>query len=212
MTTKVANKKTRMLFRIVPMLLLGVILFALSVRQSAAANPAPVMVFFLTEPEDDVLDAMNVINAAANSPMVTKISIAISADNTLVYYDQWEDGFANDIANPTAGEIYSAGNLDGVQIWGDGITTNGAPPGFPSDLLNGGDVIILEDNNVVVPNTAATIDWDGKDKIGGSNAIAVSRSLWASGSNSLFAWANAMYPITEWGQSYTCLLYTSRCV
>ncbi|WP_374687221.1 hypothetical protein, partial [Promineifilum sp.] len=162
------------------------------------------MVFFLTEPEDDVLDAMNVINSAANSPMVTKISIAISGDDTLVYYDHWEDGFANDIANPTPGEIYAnPGNLDGVQIWGDGNAANGAPPGFAGDLLDSGDVIILEDNSVVVPNLASTLDWDGKDKIGGSNAIAVSRSLWASDSNSLFAWANAMYPTTDWGQEYT---------
>ena len=171
---------------------------------SARAFDAPVQVFYITEPENDVLPAMDIINSAAVSPMVTKISIAISANGTLVYYDHWEDGFANDIANPTAGEIYAnPGNLDGVQIWGDGNTANGAPPGFPGDLLNSGNVIILEDNSVAVPNTAATIDWDGMDKIGATNAVAVSRSLWASGSNSLFAWANAMYPTTEWGYEYT---------
>ncbi|MBP6786366.1 MAG: DUF11 domain-containing protein [Candidatus Promineofilum sp.] len=168
------------------------------------AFDAPVQVFYITEPEGDVLPAMGIINSAAVSPMVTKISIAISSANTLVYYDHWENGFANDIANPTVGEIYaSPGNLGGVQIWGDGNTANGAPPGFPGDLLNSGNVIILEDNSVVVPNLATTIDWDGKDKIGATNAVAVSRSLWASGSNSLFAWANAMYPTTEWGQTYT---------
>ncbi len=194
------------------MMALLVALLALTATSTHAAdpNPAPVQVFFLTEPEDDVLPAMKVIQPgdwntpAPTSPMVTKISIAISADNTLVYYDHWEDGFANDIANPTATEIYAnPGNLGGVQIWGDGNTANGAPPGFADDLLDAGDVIILEDNNIVVPNTATSIDWDGKDKIGGTNAIAVSRSLWASGSNSLFAWANAMYPTSEWGQEYT---------
>ena len=66
-----------------------------------------------------------------------------------------------------------------------------------------GNVIILDDSNIVVPNLVTTIDWDGKNKVGGSNAIAVTRSLWASASNSLFAWANAMYPTTEWGQVYT---------
>ncbi len=180
---------------------------------SARAFDAPVQVFYITEPEDDVLDAMNIINSAANSPMVTKISIAISASGTLVYYDHWEDGFANDIANPTAGEIYAnPGNLDGVQIWGNGLAADGCAPRIgattitctnANDVLNSGNVIILEDNSVVVPNTAGTIDWDGKDKIGATNAVAVSRSLWASGSNSLFAWANAMYPTTEWGYEYT---------
>ena len=33
------------------------------------------------------------------------------------------------------------------RIWGDGITSNGAPPGVPSDIINAGTVIIL--NNLV---------------------------------------------------------------
>ena len=209
MTNHVANRKTRLLSRIVPVLLLGAILLALTVSQTAAANPAPVGVFYLTEPEDDMLNAMNVINSTADSPMVTKISVAISANGTLVYYDHWEDGFADDIANPTPSEIYSAGNLDGVQIWGNSLAADGCAPQIgntpvtctnANDVLTKGNVIILDDSNIVVPNLATTIDWDGKDKVGGSNAIAVTRSLWASASNSLFAWANAMYPTTEVGQ------------
>ncbi|MBX7251401.1 MAG: DUF11 domain-containing protein [Candidatus Promineofilum sp.] len=196
--------------------ILGMVLLAaflgVTFNRASAANPAPVMVFHLTEPENDMLAAMQVINAVAVSPMVTKVSIAISADGTLVYYDHWEDGFADDIANPTPSEIYSAGNLDGVQIWGNGLASDGCAPQIgntvitctnANDVLNKGNVIILDDSSIVVPNTAGTIDWDGKDKIGGTNAIAVTRSLWASGSNSLFAWANAMYPTTEWGQVYT---------
>ena len=91
-------------WRVAPVLLFAAMLLAINATGTFAANPAPVQVFYITEPEDDVLGAMNVINTDANSPMVTKISIAISADNTLVYYDHCEDGFANDIANPTAGE------------------------------------------------------------------------------------------------------------
>ena len=116
-------------FTLTAVLGLLTVLLMSTVIPARAANPAPVQVFYLTEPENDVLDAMNVINNNADSPMVTKISIAVSADDTLVYYDHWEDGFANDIANPTAGEIYAnPGNLDGVQVWGDGICSNGYPP------------------------------------------------------------------------------------
>ncbi|HRQ15394.1 MAG TPA: hypothetical protein PK205_19010, partial [Promineifilum sp.] len=189
------------------------LLFGLSSLSARAANPAPVQTYFITEPEDDVLDAMNVINNNANSPMISKGSIAIRFDGTYVYYDHWEDGFANDIANPTAGEIYAnPGNLDGVQIWGNSTAADGCAPQIGStpvvctnanDVLNAGDVIILDDSVIDVPNLTSSIDWDGKDKIGASAVIAVSRSLWASGSGSLFAWANAMFPTSDWGQEYT---------
>ena len=88
MTTNVANRKTRLLSRIVPLLLLGAILLALTVSPSAAANPAPVGVLYITEPEDDILPALATISGGTVpiSPMKTTISIAISADNTLVYY------------------------------------------------------------------------------------------------------------------------------
>ena len=205
MSTNKQTKPLRTLFLTLPALLLGLVLLGVLVSPSAAANPAPVGVFYVTEPEDDILPALVTISGGTTptSPMKTTISIAISADNTLVYYDHWEDGFANDIANPTAGEIYAnPGNLDGVQIWGDADTSNGAPPGFPGDVLNSGNVIIMQ-NDVAVPNTAATIQYDGKDKIGGTNAIAVSRMIFASGTLSVLAYANAMFPTTEWGDEYT---------
>ena len=196
MSTNKQTKPLRTLFLTLPALLLGIVLLGVLVSPSAAANPAPVGVFYVTEPEDDILPALVTISGGTTptSPMKTTISIAISADNTLVYYDHWEDGFANDIANPTAGEIYAnPGNLDGVQIWGDADTSNGAPPGFPGDVLNSGNVIIMQ-NDVAVPNTAATIQYDGKDKIGGTNAIAVSRMIFASSTLSVLAYANAMFP------------------
>ena len=205
MSTNKQTKPLRTLFLTLPALLLGIVLLGVLVSPSAAANPAPVGVFYVTEPEDDILPALVTISGGTTptSPMKTTISIAISADNTLVYYDHWEDGFANDIANPTAGEIYAnPGNLDGVQIWGDADTSNGAPPGFPGDVLNSGNVIIMQ-NDVAVPNTAATIQYDGKDKIGGTNAIAVSRMIFASSTLSVLAYANAMFPTTDWGDEYT---------
>ena len=187
-----------------PLLVIGVLLLALSAA-STHAFPTPVQIFYVTEPEDDIFTALDLLNNETEQPMYTMISIAIGEDGTYIYYDQWEDGFANDIANPTGAEIYSGGNPDGVQIWGDGNTANGAPPNIPSDVLNGGDVILLQ-NNVGVPNTAASVEFDGKDKIGATNAVAVSRSIWSAGAGapqSLLAYANAMFATTEWGQSYT---------
>ena len=49
------------------------------------------------------------------------------------------------------------------------------------------DSVIIMQNDVAVPNTAATVSFDGKDKIGGTNAIAVSRMIFASGTLSVLA-------------------------
>ncbi|HNS40589.1 MAG TPA: hypothetical protein PKJ56_10150, partial [Promineifilum sp.] len=200
----------RLLVFLVSLLVLAGVLSA-TTPQAAAANPAPVQVFYLTEPEADMLPAMKIISSTAASPMVTKISIAISQNNTIVYYDHWENGFVADIANPTPGQIYSSSNTSGVQIWGNGKAADGCAPALQTgsvtctdanDKLNAGDVIILSDSAIPVPR-GTSIHWDGKDKIAASKAVAVSRSLWASGSNSLFAWAMTHYPTSDWGTLYT---------
>ena len=65
-------------------------------------------------------------------------------------------------------------NLGGTQIWGNGNALDGCPPnkmGVPltctngNDVLNGGDVIVLE-NDVTLPRNPATILFDGRDKVG----------------------------------------------
>ncbi len=127
-------------------------------------NPAPVQLFYVTLPEQDGLTVLDTINGAANSPMYTYFSIAIGVDGTYVYYDQWEDGYAADIANPSPAEIYNAvTNPDGVQIWGNGKASDGVAPniaGVPvvptdaNDVLLAGDVIIPY-NAVPVPRVIA---------------------------------------------------------
>ncbi len=124
------------------------------VRLAGAANPAPVLVFYTTLPETEALTALSTINAAAVLPMTNYNSIAVNEANTLVYYDQWENGYDSDIANPT--NLYSASNLGGTQVWGNGLAADGCAPNIrgvaltctnANDALNAGDVIIL--NNTV---------------------------------------------------------------
>lgn len=131
-----------------------------------AANPAPVQTYYVTLPESDALTALSTINADAVAPMYTYFSISIALNDTLIYYDQWEDGYALDIANPTTGptgEIYSAANVDGVQIWGNGEADDGCAPNIAgvavtctdaNDVLHRGDVIIPY-NSVALPRTSA---------------------------------------------------------
>jgi uncharacterized repeat protein (TIGR01451 family) len=125
---------------------------ALTVGVAYADNPAPVQIFYLPLPESDALTVLNAIHSDADPPMYTYFSIAVGFDNTYVYYDQWEDGYAADIANPTPSELYnSATNPAGVQIWGNGLAADGCAPNINgvaftctdgADALNSGDNII----------------------------------------------------------------------
>ncbi len=79
----------------------------------AYAFPAPVQLFYVTLPEADGLTVLDAINTAANAPMYTYFSIAIGVDGSYVYYDQWEDGYTGDLANPTNAEILQRHNQPG---------------------------------------------------------------------------------------------------
>ena len=167
-----------------------------------------VQTFYLTLPEDQALSVFQGIRARncrggryPSSPIVSYFSIAIGADGALIYYDQWEDGYAAQISSPTDAEVYSAANPDGVQIWGDADAANGAPPGYSGDVLSAGDVIILS-NNVVVPDLSGTVDWDGKDKIAANSSIAMARAAWPLNTAALLSFAHEIYDTNEWGTAY----------
>jgi len=55
----------------------------------------------------------------------------------------------------------------------------------PSDLINAGTVIIL--NNDVNTVNLLAIDFDGRDKFAATKTIAVTRTGWADGSDTLLA-------------------------
>jgi uncharacterized repeat protein (TIGR01451 family) len=153
-----------------------------------AANPPPVQLFYVTLPEADALKVNQSINTSTNgvsipwsyAPVYTYFSISVAVADTYVYYDQWENGYAADIANPTPAEIYnSVTNPGGVQIWGNGIAADGCAPnirGVPvvctdaNDVLAAGDVIIpynavpLTGNDAYyVLDTFSTAEYDNQN-------------------------------------------------
>lgn len=169
----------------------------------SGTNPPPLQTYFVSEPEDHQWTAYKAIIGSANpsNNIRTHIGITIGFAGTLVYYDQWENGYDATINNPA--NIWSSGNPGGTQIWGDGIASNGVAPGFPTDVFAPGDVIIIE--NMVPGNPRGTaIYYDGRDKIGVTQPVAVARLGWADPDpKSLLAFANAMFPVSEWGAEYT---------
>ncbi|MGD1714705.1 hypothetical protein [Dapis sp. BLCC M172] len=123
----------------------------------------PVQSYYVPLPEDDLFETFDTINNNADGDINNVISVAVAADNTIVYYDHWEDGYdpnPNDTDNKQAS----------TEIWGDGDVSNGAAPGVSTnadDVLQSGDAIVLDNaipstNNYRNPNT---ILYDGADLI-----------------------------------------------
>ncbi len=130
----------------------------------------PVQTYFVPLREDDLFTSFDTIQSNTDGDIVTIISVAIAADNTIIYYDHWEDGYEADVLNPSA-----AGT--GIEIWGDGLLSNGARPGATmdaEDVLNAGDAIVLE-NTVPVNPRGSSVLYDASDRIQATFPIAVTR-------------------------------------
>jgi uncharacterized repeat protein (TIGR01451 family) len=191
-------------------------------KPASSANPSPLQTYYMSLPEDDVLDMFYDDGGGntARSPVRSVTYIAIGTDDTRVYYDQWEDGgYDADIANPGT-NVYAAGtNPDGTQIWGDGDLANGCPPYINNtpnpcltttdDQLASGQVVVL-DNSVAVEGSvggpysrdSSKIFFDGRDKFGVTQEVEVARSMWPSTPGSMMAGGVEMIDTSRWGDEY----------
>jgi hypothetical protein len=159
------------------------------------SDPA-VQFFYIPKKEEDIRTGLYRVNPAfgLTVDIQTLVSITVSTDDSIIYYDHWEDdGYESDISNPTQST---------TEIWGDNDPDNGIAPGYTTDVLNAGDIISLE-NSVDVANTATVFDFDGEDKIGASKAIVVSRPYYPDAANGeLIAEEVNVYDTSKWGTSY----------
>jgi uncharacterized repeat protein (TIGR01451 family) len=166
-----------------------------------APSSAPYILqeYFLPYPEDQVFNAFKTIfpsnlgcgNPTApnvSAPLRCYISVAPYLNSTIVYYDQWEDGYETEITMPMQAS---------TKIWGDGNPANGIPPGFATDVINAGQAIVLQNN--INPSNLTLVDYDGRDRIGVSKPVSITKSHWASGSETLLAGTMLVYPTTDWG-------------
>ena len=157
-----------------------------------------IQTFFIPLPEEDLLfQSFDLIKRRADAPIRTLISIAIAADNTMIFYDHWEDGYVT------------------TEIWGDGDVSNGAPPGVTTntgDVLRGGQAIVVE-NDIPVPrgNGIDCVDpatsipqncYDGKDRIRATLPITITRSAYPAVAGSLMAGAVEVLDVDSWGTEF----------
>lgn len=168
---------------------------------SMAQLPAPVQTYFLALPEQDVQASFQILenSGTVGNVMRSATSITVTRDNTVLYYDQWEDGYENDIGNPS--RVYSLSQLSGTQIWGDGDESNGKPPGFATDALMSGDVITLT-NDIPLPRSSSQVFFDGRDKVASSKAIAVTRAQWLINPGPVLAGAVELFTLRDTGTEF----------
>lgn len=171
------------------------------VATTSVAGPQPVQTFYLPLPEDQLRTSLVDLQPTRTigQQMRTVTSMTTTRDNTIIYYDHWENGYDNDIANPV--NIYSASNLGGTQIWGDNNPANGIPPGFAQDIIDADAVIVLK-NDVSLPRNPSTISFDGRDKVASTKAIAMTRAQWATNPGTVLAGAVEVYSKSFLGTEY----------
>ena len=135
--------------------------------------------------------------AARDRRFRSVVSIVVTGDNALVYYDHWEDGYELDIANPTQSTSL---------IFGDGNTANGDAEVYcgvscAGDVLSSGAVLSLE-SNVPLPRNPANTFFDGRDKIGATKNAVVARAAWPTSPGTVMADSVEAPEVRRWGLAF----------
>lgn len=167
--------------------------FSLFLLGSVAASAEILQTFYVPLPEDQLAVPLDSISLEGPFDDIhTVISISASANNTLIYYDHWEDGYEADIENPVQSS---------TETWGDGNPANGSPPGLASDVINAGNIIYPE-NDVELPRNPAQIRYDGRDKMGATKPLAVTRAAWNEQIGTVLAGAVEVAPVGDYGAAF----------
>lgn len=147
--------------------------------------------FFVPFPETDFKTSLQAIaiGTTVTTNLETIVSIVVGATNTIIVYDHWEDGYENDLNNPVQAS---------TQIWGDGNTNNGVAPGYPNDILPPGAVITLT-NVVTLPRNPSVVKYDGRDRIGATRPVTITRAGWETTIGTLLASATEVYDTSRYG-------------
>jgi hypothetical protein len=125
------------------------------------------------------------------------LSVTISTDGTVIWYDEWEDGYDENVA---------FGVSKTTKIWGDGNALNGCAPNIVSctnsmDTLKAGDSFVIQ-NNVPIPRIKTNFLYDGGDRIQASMPINVNRAAYAQNPGSVLAGAIEMLDTMVWGLTF----------
>lgn len=137
------------------------------------------------------------INSVADGSVRTLMSMSISTDNTVIYYDHWEDGFELDVTNASSST---------TEIWGDGNAANGCAPNVADctdakDVLLAGNVIVIE-NDVPVRPRGTVIRYDGGDRVMTNLPIAVVKGSYPQRPGGVMAGAVEVFDTLSLGKEF----------
>ncbi len=162
-----------------------------------AGNPPPTQIFYVPFPENDQLAGYVGVttgspSAQATDPLAVFVNFSASADNTVIYYDHWEDGYETDITNPKQSTTL---------VFGNGDPADGYPPGNAGDLISAGTVFSLR-NYVTSTTLQSVLDYDARDKICSFKPISVTKTSFPASTNSLLAGCLEVFEKGIWGTEY----------
>ncbi len=155
-------------------------------------------IFYIPAPEQDLYTCFLRADCKTAEPITdsfrTIISIKCPYAGTILYYDQWEDGYETNIQNPSQSTTL---------VWGDGNPYNGVAPGYSNDILPPGASIVTNNVFFTHPRNSSQFYYDAKDKILSTTDIAVSRITWEANSRKeKQAYSTDVYDVNKFGTSF----------
>lgn len=156
--------------------------------------------YFIPIPEDYAYFAMkSIVGLPDTNTIYSAEGIVASDTNTIIVYDEWEDGYETDIATPQQST---------TQIWGDNNSSNGIPPGFATDIVKAGSLINLT-NEIFVPRDVSQIKYDGRDRFASTKPLVTTRAQYALNPGQMLAGAVPAPDTTQYGTSFECPVGTN---
>ena len=159
-----------------------------------------VQTFYIPFPENIMFNEFFIpINRnATKGSVMSIIALAISTDNTIIWYDHWEDGYDADSTNITSASKKT-------EIWGDGNATNGCQPTIvctdAADALMAGMSFVIQ--NIVDPvRNPLVYRYDGGDKVATNFPIAITRGGYPTRPGSVLAGAMEVLDTSYWGKEF----------
>ncbi|MBC7946688.1 MAG: T9SS type A sorting domain-containing protein [Chitinophagaceae bacterium] len=132
------------------------------------ADASKTHTYYIPYPENQSFAALFASTniAMPSNNIRTIISIKVPYAGIKIVWDEWEDGYEANTANPVQAT---------TKVWGDGNPFNGVAPGYGSDIFPPGASVILDNTMPANPRNSANFFYDGRDKIVSSGQIAVTQ-------------------------------------
>lgn len=157
--------------------------------------------------EDNAHSALDTVNATTGDQLSSTTSITVTAPNSVVYYDHWEDGYE------ASGNAYT--QTATTLVFGDGVTGNGDSATYcipatkcTGDVMQRGAVLRLNNSATIVPGpiniprSTGVVVFDGRDKISATDSVAVTHATWPTNTDALHSEMAAAFDTSRWGVSF----------